>query len=55
MNFLRDNEHFIVIFLVVAGMFVMAITGAPALRLGHEWVFTNHSVREVLAAIVRAL
>lgn len=54
MNFIRNHQEHILIAIVVIVPFVMATAFALGFRSGQEWAFAHHSVREVLAAVVRA-
>lgn len=54
MNFIRNHQEHVILALVVIVPVVMAVAFAPGLRQGQEWAFAHHSVREVLAAVVRA-
>lgn len=53
MKFLRDNEFLIFLYGVVLLILVMGIAFAPTSQAGYESAYIHHSVREVLAAIVR--
>ena len=52
-TFLEDHEPILCVTLAIVAMFAMAIAFAPVFRQGNEWAFAHHSVREVLAAVVR--